>query len=115
MTTPETLAGQAVRSTPLLAAEMYALRDIRQRQHDYMQAVEPIARERAHLAMMFTRLTFFPATGEVRPEYPPEIQAIDDKYAELTKVLQLRFFGTANKALMDSESNKAQPVPERKV
>ena len=73
-----------------------SLQDIRQRQRDYLQAVKPIARERAHLAMMYARLTLFPATGEVRREYPPEIQAIDDKYAELTKVLQLRFLGTAN-------------------
>ena len=72
------------------------IRDIKQRQRDYLQAVEPITRERVRLSMMFTRPTIFPATGEVRREYPPEIQAIDDKYAELTKVLQLRFLGTAN-------------------
>jgi hypothetical protein len=93
---PQTVAGLPVPCTRLLAADIYALQDIRQRQRDYLQAVEPIARERAKLAMMFTRLTFFPETGEVRRDYPPEIQAIDDKYVELTKVLQLRFIGTAN-------------------
>ena len=80
-----------------------SLRDIRQRQRDYLQAVEPIARERAQLAMMFTQMTFFPATGEVRRVYPPEIQAIDDKYAELTTMLQALFFDAENKPLAPAQ------------
>ncbi len=75
-----------------------AIRAIKQRQFDYLRAVEPIARERAKLAMMFARCTLFPGTGEVRREYSPEVQALDDQYVALTKLLQLRFLGTADGA-----------------
>ena len=80
-----------------------SLQDIRQRRRDYLQAVEPIARERAQLAMMFTQMTFFPATGEISRSYSPEIQAIDDKYAELTTILQAHFLGAENKPLAPAQ------------
>ncbi len=92
------------RGEKLSCAEIYSLRDMRQRQRDYLLAVEPIARERARLAMMFTRLVFFPATGKACCEYPPQIKAIDDKYVELTKVLQCHFFGKTLDAACAGES-----------
>ncbi len=68
---------------------------MQRRQRDYLNAVEPIARERANLATMFSRMTIL-ETGEVLREYPPRVQAIDDGYVELTKMLRMRFLGAAD-------------------
>ena len=103
MTKPEPPAGLPVPSTRLLAAQVA---DIRRRQMAYLEAAEPITRARVKLRLFATTTTMTIPGGEMRETLPPEIQAIDDKYAELLKVLQRHFLGTANDMLSVSRERE---------
>lgn len=92
------------------------IQDIKRRRREYFEAIEPIVRDRVKLAMMSTRVTVYPATGAVVHDYPDAVKALDDRYVELMKVEQRRFFresdginlGTSDKPVCVNRNNAGQ-------